>query len=125
MQPPELELLVVMQAMVTERGKLKLKLHQRQRPRLSLKLMLMLPTDPMVIPADPGARQELRGSASRGQCRTPGRCQGSIAGRWQLPTMEATLMVDMVDLGDLEVIAVLVDTGASEVMDMGDTELFY
>ena len=123
MRPPELELLVVMQAMVTERGKLKLNL--RLRPQLSPKPMLMPPTAPTVIPADPGARQELRGSASRGQCRTQGRCQGSIAGRWQLPTMEATLMVDMVDLGDLELMVVLVDTGASEVMDMGDTELFY
>ena len=125
MQPLELELLAVMLAMDMERGKLKL--HQRQRPRLRLspKLMLMPPMAPTAIPVDPGARQELRGSASRGQCRTQGRCQGSIAGRWQLPTMEATLMVDMVDLGDLEVMVVLVDTGASEVMDMGDTELFY
>ena len=125
MQLLELELLVVMQAMVTERGKLKLKLHLRLRPRLSLKPMLMPPTAPTVIPVDPGARQELRGSASRGQCRTQDRCQGNIAGRLQLLTMEATLMVDMVDLGDLEVMVVLVDTGASEVMDMGDTELFY
>jgi len=125
LQPLELELLAVMLAMDMERGKLKL--HQRQRPRLRLspKLMLMPPMAPTAIPVDPGARQELRGSASRGQCRTQGRCQGSIAGRWQLPTMEATLMVDMVDLGDLELMVVLVDTGASEVMDMGDTELFY
>merc|ERR1712203_1357261 len=112
LRPPELELLVIMQAMVTERGKLKLNLRLRPKP------MLMPPTAPTVIPADPGARQELRGSASRGQCRTQGRCQGSIAGRWQLPTMEATLMVHMVDLGDLEVMVVLVDTGALEVMDM-------
>ena len=125
MQPLELELVAVMLAMDMERGKLKL--HQRQRPRLRLspKLMLMPPMAHTAIPVDPGARQELRGSASRGQCRTQDRCQGNIAGRGQLPTMEATLMVDMVDLGDLEVMVVLVDTGASEVMDMGDTELFY
>ena len=114
LRPPELELLVVMQAMVTERGKLKLNL--RLRPKLSPKPMLMPPT---VTPVDPGARQELRDSASRGQCRTRDRCQGSTAGRWQLPTTEAMLMVDMVDLVDL------VATVASEVMGMGDTELFH
>jgi len=98
-------------------------LSPRPRPRLNLKRMLMLmpPTAPTVIPVDPGARQELRGSASRGQCRTQDRCQGNIAGRWQLLTMEATLMVDMVDLVDLVVLVVLV---ALEGMDMGDTELF-
>merc|ERR1712128_257527 len=98
-----------MLAMDMERGKLKL--HQRQRPRLKL----MPPTAPMVIPLDPSARQELRGSASRGQCRTRDRCRGNIASRWQLRTMEATLMVDMVVMVDMEVL---------EVMDMGDTELF-
>jgi len=118
LQPPELELLAVMLAMDMERGKLKL--HQRQRPRLRLspKLMLMPPMAPTAIPVDPGARQELRGSASRGQCRTQDRCQGNIAGRWQLLTMEATLMVDMVGL------VVLVVLVALEGMDMGDTELF-
>jgi len=121
LQPLELELLAVMLAMDMERGKLKL--HQRQRPRLRLspKLMLMPPMAHTAIPVDPGARQELRGSASRGQCRTQDRCQGNIAGRWQLLTMEATLMVDMVDLVDLVVLVVLV---ALEGMDMGDTELF-
>ena len=116
MQP--LELLAVMPAMDMERGKLKL--HQRQMPMLMLspKLMLMPLMALMVIPVDPGARQELRGSASRGQCRTPDRCQGNIAGRWQLLTTEATLMVDLVDL------VVLVDMGALEDMDMGDTELY-
>jgi len=97
-------------------------LSPRPRPRLNPKpkpmLMLMPLTAPTVIPVDPGARQELRGSASRGQCRTQDRCQGNIAGRWQLLTMEATLMVDLVDL------VVLLDMGALEDMDMGDTELF-
>jgi len=118
LQPLELELLAVMLAMDMERGKLKL--HQRQRPRLrlTLKLMLMPPMAHTAIPVDPGARQELRGSASRGQCRTQDRCQGNIAGRWQLLTTEATLMVDLV------VLVVLVDMGALEGMDMGDTELF-
>ena len=105
-----LELLAVTLDMDMERGKL------HQRPRLSPKPMPMPPTAPTVIPVDPGARQELRGSASRGQCRTRDRCQGNTAGRWQLPTTEAMLMVDLVDL---------VATVASEVMGMGDTELFH
>ena len=109
-----MELLAVTLDMDMERGKLKL----HQRPRLSPKPMPMPPTA-TVIPVDPGARQELRGSASRGQCRTRDRCQGNTAGRWQLPTTEAMLMVDMVDLVDL------VATVASEVMGMGDTELFH
>merc|ERR1719500_1004218 len=103
-----------MEVMAMERGRQMLS----PRPRLNPKPMLMLMplTAPTVIPVDPGARQELRGSASRGQCRTQGRCQGNTAGRWQLPTMEVMLMVDLVDL---------VATVASEVMDMGDTELFH
>jgi len=101
-------------------------LSPRPRPRLNLKRMLMLMlmplTAPTVIPVDPGARQELRGSASRGQCRTQDRCQGNTAGRWQLPTMEVMLMVHLVLMVDL---VDLVATVASEVMDMGDTELFH
>merc|ERR1719348_1878755 len=99
--------------MAMERGRQMLS--PRPRPRLNLKRMLMLmlmlmpPTAPTVIPVDPGARQELRGSASRGQCRTQDRCQGNTAGRWQLPTMEVMLMADLVDL---------VDTVASEVLDV-------
>merc|ERR1719237_1832676 len=106
----------VMEVMFMERGRQMLS--PRPRPRLNPKRMLMLMplTAPTVIPVDPGARQELRGSASRGQCRTQDRCQGNTAGRWQLPTMEVMLMVDLVDL---------VATVASEVMDMGDTELFH
>jgi len=125
LQPLELELLAVMLAMDMERGKLKL--HQRQRPRLRLspKLMLMPPMAPTAIPVDPGARQELRGSASRGQCRTQDRCQGNTAGRWQLPTMEVMLMVDLVDMVHLVDLVDLAATVASEVMDMGDTELFH
>merc|ERR1711934_916137 len=103
----------VMEVMAMERGR------QMLSPRPMLMLMLMPLTAPTVIPVDPGARQELRGSASRGQCRTQDRCQGNTAGRWQLPTMEVMLMVHLVDLVDL------VATVASEVMDMGDTELFH
>jgi len=119
----ELELLAVTLDMDMERGKLKL--HQRPRPRLSPKPMPMPPTALMVIPVDPGARQELRDSVSRGQCRTRDRCQGNTVGRWQLPTTEAMLMAVMVDLVDLVDLVVMVATGASEDMDMGDIELFY
>jgi len=102
-------------------------LSPRPRPRLNPKRMLMLMplTAPTVIPVDPGARQELRGSASRGQCRTQDRCQGNTAGRWQLPTMEVMLMVDLVVMVDLVDLVATVATVASEVMDMGDTELFH
>ena len=42
-----------------------------------------------------------------------------------MPTTEAMLMVDMVGLVDLVDLVDLVATVASEVMGMGDTELFH
>merc|ERR1719370_1794886 len=135
-----LEVMEAMLVMVMERGRL--------MPSPKLMPMLMLPMDLTATPAAPSAMPEPKGSASRdpsrtlarcpglsatpsttlswtppmsrsasrGQCRTQDRCQGNTAGRWQLPTMEVMLMVDLVDL---------VATVASEVMDMGDTEMFH